>query len=101
MKRISYNVKYYTSIIELEENMSLEILNQLENKIQNTVNTINALKQEIATLQQNNQELEQLINDSSDEMKAMRTENETLKQDQLVWQQRIQSLLSKIGEITQ
>ncbi len=81
--------------------MSLEILNQLENKIQNTVNTINALKQEIATLQQNNQELEQLINDSSDEMKAMRTENETLKQDQLVWQQRIQSLLSKIGEITQ
>jgi cell division protein ZapB len=81
--------------------MSLEILNQLETKIQNTVNTINTLKQEISRLQQGNQELEQLINDSSDEMKALRDENEKLKQDQQVWQQRIQTLLSKIGEITQ
>ncbi|PXZ07508.1 septal ring assembly protein ZapB [Gilliamella apicola] len=81
--------------------MSLEILNQLETKIQNTVNTINTLKQEIAILKQGNQELEQLINESSDEMKALRDENEKLKQDQQVWQQRIQTLLSKIGEITQ
>ncbi|OCG16073.1 hypothetical protein A9G09_03725 [Gilliamella sp. wkB292] len=81
--------------------MSLEILNQLENKIQHTVNTITALQQEIATLKQGNQELEQLINDSSDEMKALRDENEKLKQDQQIWQQRIQTLLSKIGEITQ
>ncbi|MWN32494.1 cell division protein ZapB [Gilliamella sp. Pra-s65] len=81
--------------------MSLEILNQLENKIQHTVNTITTLQQEIATLKQGNQELEQLINDSSDEMKALRDENEKLKQDQQIWQQRIQTLLSKIGEITQ
>ncbi|QYN44136.1 MULTISPECIES: cell division protein ZapB [unclassified Gilliamella] len=81
--------------------MSLEILNQLENKIQHTVNTINTLQKEIATLKQGNQELEQLINDSSDEMKALRDENEKLKQDQQVWQQRIQTLLSKIGEIAQ
>ncbi|PXZ06146.1 cell division protein ZapB [Gilliamella apicola] len=81
--------------------MSLEILNQLETKIQNTVNTINTLKQEIAILKQGNQELEQLINESSDEMKTLRDENEKLKQDQQIWQQRIQTLLSKIGEITQ
>ncbi|MCX8642366.1 MULTISPECIES: cell division protein ZapB [unclassified Gilliamella] len=81
--------------------MSLEILNQLENRIQHTVNTITTLQQEIATLKQGNQELEQLINDSSDEMKALRDENEKLKQDQQIWQQRIQTLLSKIGEITQ
>ncbi|MCX8582063.1 MULTISPECIES: cell division protein ZapB [unclassified Gilliamella] len=81
--------------------MSLEILNQLETKIQNTVNTINTLKEEISRLKQGNHELEQLINDSSDEMKALRDENEKLKQDQQVWQQRIQTLLSKIGEITQ
>ncbi|NUF26739.1 cell division protein ZapB [Gilliamella bombicola] len=81
--------------------MSLEILNQLENKIQHTVNTITTLQQEIATLKRGNQELEQLINDSSDEMKALRDENEKLKQDQQIWQQRIQNLLSKIGEITQ
>ncbi|MCO6553026.1 MAG: cell division protein ZapB [Gilliamella sp.] len=81
--------------------MSLEILNQLESRIQHTINTINTLQQEIATLKKGNQELEQLINDSSDEMKALRDENEKLKQDQQVWQQRIQTLLSKIGEITQ
>ncbi|MBI0028454.1 hypothetical protein B6D12_07385 [Gilliamella apicola] len=81
--------------------MTLEILNQLENKIQHTVNTITTLQNEIATLKQGNQELEQLINDSSDEMKALREENEKLKQDQQVWQQRIQTLLTKIGEITQ
>lgn len=81
--------------------MTLEILNQLENKIQHTVNTITTLQNEIATLKQGNQELEQLINDSSDEMKALRDENEKLKQDQQVWQQRIQTLLTKIGEITQ
>ncbi|MCX8602566.1 MULTISPECIES: cell division protein ZapB [unclassified Gilliamella] len=81
--------------------MSLEILNQLESKVQHTVNTINTLQHEIATLKQGNQELEQLINDSSDEIKTLRAENEKLKQDQQVWQQRIQTLLSKIGEITQ
>ena len=81
--------------------MTLEILNQLENKIQHTVNTITTLQNEIATLKQGNQELEQLINDSSDEMKALREQNEKLKQDQQVWQQRIQTLLTKIGEITQ
>ena len=81
--------------------MSLEILNQLETRIQHTVNTINTLQQEITRLKQGNQELEQLINDSSDEMKALRDENEKLKQDQQIWQQRIQTLLTKIGEITQ
>lgn len=81
--------------------MSLEMLNQLENKIQNSVNTIKTLQQEVATLRQNNEELEQLINDSSDEMKTLRDENEALKRDQQVWQQRIQTLLSKIGEIAQ
>lgn len=81
--------------------MSFEILNQLETKIQHTVNTINTLQQEIARLKQGNHELEQLINDSSDEMKALRDENEKLKQDQQIWQQRIQTLLTKIGEITQ
>ncbi|ORF45696.1 hypothetical protein B6D19_07880 [Gilliamella apicola] len=87
--------------MSLRKNMTLEILNQLENKIQHTVNTITTLQNEIATLKHGNQELEQLINDSSDEMKALREENEKLKQDQQVWQQRIQTLLTKIGEITQ
>ncbi|WP_392559546.1 cell division protein ZapB [Orbus mooreae] len=81
--------------------MSLEILNQLESKIQQTVNTIQLLQQEISLLQQKNQDLETLINDESEEVTKLRNENELLKQEQTVWQERISTLLNKIGEITQ
>ncbi|GAA5108877.1 septal ring assembly protein ZapB [Orbus sasakiae] len=81
--------------------MSLEILNQLETKIQQTVNTIQLLQQEIASLQQKNQELELLISEESDEVELVRKENEALKQEQAVWQDRISMLLNKIGEISQ
>lgn len=81
--------------------MSLEILNQLETKIQQTVNTIQLLQQEIASLQQKNQELELLITEESDEVELVRKENEALKQEQAVWQERISTLLNKIGEISQ
>lgn len=81
--------------------MSLEILNQLETKIQQAVNTIQLLQQEIASLQQKNQELELLISEESDEVELVRKENEALKQEQAVWQDRISMLLNKIGEISQ
>lgn len=81
--------------------MSLEILNQLEAKIQQTVNTIQLLQQEINLLQQKNQDLEILINDESEDVTRLRNENELLKQEQTVWQERISTLLNKIGEIAQ
>ncbi|WP_392561963.1 cell division protein ZapB [Orbus sturtevantii] len=81
--------------------MSLEILSQLETKIQQTVNTIQLLQQEINALQQKNQELELLITEESDEVQSLRKQNEELKQEQAVWQERISSLLNKIGGISQ
>lgn len=81
--------------------MSLEILNQLETKIQQTVNTIQLLQQEINVLKQKNEDLETLITEESDEVTKLRNENEKLKQEQAVWQERISTLLTKIGEITQ
>lgn len=81
--------------------MSLEILNQLETKIQQTVNTIELLQQEISILQQKNQELEILISEESDEVKNLSNQNEQLRQEQTLWQERISMLLSKIGEISQ
>lgn len=77
--------------------MSLEILNQLETRIQQTVNNMAALQQQVQILTDNNQELEQLINESSDELHALKAENDALKQEQAVWQQRIELLLNKIG----
>lgn len=81
--------------------MSLEILNQLETKIQQTVNTIELLQQEISVLQQKNQELEILISEESDEVKNLSNQNEQLRQEQTLWQERISMLLNKIGEISQ
>lgn len=81
--------------------MSLEILNQLETKIQQTVNTIELLQQEISILQQKNQELEILISEESDEVKNLSNQNEQLRQEQTLWQERISMLLNKIGEISQ
>ncbi|WP_392551681.1 cell division protein ZapB [Orbus wheelerorum] len=81
--------------------MSLEILNQLETKIQQTVNTIQLLQQEINTLQQKNQELELLISEESDEVQNLRKQNDELKQEQSAWQERITSLLNKIGGLSQ
>lgn len=81
--------------------MSLEILNQLEARIQHTVNTIKTLQDEIDIYKQKNNELEQLINDEAEEMKKLQAENEKLKQEQNLWQERISTLLNKIGEISQ
>ncbi|AJA44581.1 cell division protein ZapB [Frischella perrara] len=81
--------------------MSLEILNQLEAKIQHAVGTIKTLQNEINTLQQKNNDLEQLINDEADTVKNLQAENEKLKHEQNIWQERITTLLNKIGEISQ
>lgn len=58
--------------------MSIEILSQLEKKIQQTIDTIGLLQMEI------------------DELKE---ENQRLKQDQTTWHGRLQNLLSQINEI--
>lgn len=79
--------------------MSLEILNQLENKIQQTVSTLNSLQAEVNTLRQQNSQLEQQINEDANELVRLTEECDHLKQEQQVWQQRLQSLLSKIEEI--
>lgn len=81
--------------------MSLEIFNQLEAKIQNAVSTIKILQEEINLLKQKNNDLEQLISDEADELQKLESENERLKQEQNLWQERISTLLNKIGEISQ
>lgn len=58
--------------------MSIEILSQLEEKIQQTIDTIGLLQMEI------------------DELKE---ENQRLKQEQTTWHGRLQNLLSQINEI--
>lgn len=72
--------------------MSLEILNQLEEKIKQAVETIQLLQLEIDELKEKNNQSQQ-AND------ALRSENEQLKSEHQNWQERLRSLLGKIDNV--
>ncbi|AAK03567.1 TPA: cell division protein ZapB [Pasteurella multocida] len=72
--------------------MSLEILDQLEEKIKQAVETIQLLQLEIDELKEKNNQSQQ-AND------ALRSENEQLKSEHQNWQERLRSLLGKIDNV--
>lgn len=79
--------------------MSFEILDQLEVKIKQAVETIELLQLEI---EEKNEKLQQFENQSQQELQAneiLRNENEQLKTDQRNWQERLRSLLGKIDNV--
>ncbi|WP_392565105.1 cell division protein ZapB [Utexia brackfieldae] len=79
--------------------MSLEILNQLESKIQQAVDTVGLLQMEIDELKEHNQQLEQQLSTSNATFAALQEENQRLKQEQSQWQDRLQSLLGRMSDI--
>ncbi|MDU8925073.1 cell division protein ZapB [Pasteurellaceae bacterium LIM206] len=72
--------------------MSLEILDQLEGKIKQAVETIQLLQLEVEELKEQNQQVQQ-AND------ALRSENEQLKVEHNNWQERLRSLLGQIDNV--
>lgn len=72
--------------------MSAEILDQLESKIKQAVETIQLLQLEVEELKDKNQQAQQ-AND------ALRGENEQLKAEQANWQERLRSLLGQIDNV--
>ena len=72
--------------------MSLEILDQLEGKIKQAVETIQLLQLEVEELKGQTEEM-QRAND------ALRNENEQLKGEHNNWQERLRSLLGQIDNV--
>lgn len=65
--------------------MSLEVLEQLESKVQSAVDNISLLKMELDDLKQQNNQLQD--------------ENHQLRNEHVAWQERLRALLGKIDQM--
>ncbi|MFY1027919.1 cell division protein ZapB [Actinobacillus seminis] len=72
--------------------MSLEILDQLDEKIKQAVETIQLLQLEVEELKEKNNQAQQAN-------EALRNENEQLKAEHHNWQERLRSLLGRIDNV--
>lgn len=74
----------------------LKILDELENKIKNAVDTIALLNMEIEDLKQDNKNLQQQCTDKA---KQLEEENNRLRKEQNDWQEKLKVLLNKFEEV--
>lgn len=79
--------------------MSLEILDQLESKIKQAVETIQLLQLEVEELKGQKQQVQQELDTARSENNQLRGENEQLKGEQHNWQERLRSLLGQIDNV--
>ncbi|MGL5292092.1 MAG: cell division protein ZapB [Vibrionaceae bacterium] len=79
--------------------MSLEILEQLEDKVQVAVDTISLLQLEIEELKEQNSALKMASQNAVQTKETLEAENQKMRAEQEAWQQRIRSLLGKIEEV--
>ncbi|HEY0210945.1 cell division protein ZapB [Acerihabitans sp.] len=79
--------------------MAFEVFEKLEAKVQQAIDTITLLQMEIEELKEKNNSLAQEISQASSNRESLVTENEQLKQEQGVWQERLRALLSKMEEV--
>ena len=79
--------------------MSFEVFEKLEVKVQQAIDTITLLQMEIEELKEKNNTLTQEVQDAAGSRVALVRENEQLKQEQHVWQDRLRALLGKMEEV--
>lgn len=79
--------------------MSLEVLEQLEGKIQTAVDTITLLQMELEEVKQQNQQLEQEANSLRESRVELEQQNQQIKEEQEAWQERIRVLLGKMEDV--
>jgi cell division protein ZapB len=79
--------------------MSLEVLEQLEAKVQMAVDTISLLQLEIEELKEKNDELSRGTDTMRHDHDMLLQENERLRAEQDAWQDRIRHLLGKMEEV--
>jgi cell division protein ZapB len=79
--------------------MAFEVFEKLEAKVQQAIDTITLLQMEIEELKEKNNSLTQEIQQAATNRETLINENEQLKQEQGVWQERLRALLSKMEEV--
>ncbi|WP_114194772.1 septal ring assembly protein ZapB [Edaphovirga cremea] len=79
--------------------MSFEVFEKLEAKVQQAIDTITLLQMEIEELKEQNNTLSQEVQNASSNRETLVRENEQLKEEQHVWQDRLRALLGKMEEV--
>ncbi|WP_323840409.1 cell division protein ZapB [Photorhabdus africana] len=79
--------------------MSFEVFEKLEAKVQQAIDTITLLQMEIEELKEKNRFLSQEIQNATSGRESLAHENEQLKQEQQVWQERLRALLGKMEDV--
>ncbi|BET41851.1 septal ring assembly protein ZapB [Atlantibacter hermannii] len=79
--------------------MSFEVFEKLEAKVQQAVDTITLLQMEIEELKEKNNNLAQEIQHAQGSREELERENNQLKEQQHVWQERLQALLGRMEEV--
>lgn len=79
--------------------MSFEVFEKLESKVQQAIDTITLLQMEIEELKEQNNNLNQQVQQAAGNSENLVRENQQLKEEQLVWQERLRALLGKMEEV--
>ncbi|ORM62530.1 septal ring assembly protein ZapB [Pantoea rodasii] len=79
--------------------MSFEVFEKLEAKVQQAIDTITLLQMEIEELKDQNNTLRNEASQASGNQDALVRENQHLKEEQHVWQDRLRALLGKMEEV--
>jgi cell division protein ZapB len=82
-----------------EFEMSFEVFEKLEAKVQQAVDTITLLQMEIEELKEKNNGLAQEVQQAQSNHEELVRENSSLKEQQHVWQERLHALLGKMEEV--
>ena len=79
--------------------MSFEVFEKLEAKVQQAIDTITLLQMEIEELKEKNNALRNDAQQVAGNHDALMRENQHLKEEQHVWQERLRALLGKMEEV--
>ncbi len=79
--------------------MSFEVFEKLEAKVQQAVDTITLLQMEIEELKEKNNSLAQEVQHAQGSREELERENHQMKEQQHVWQERLQALLGRMEEV--
>ncbi len=79
--------------------MSFEVFEKLEAKVQQAVDTITLLQMEIEELKEKNNSLAQEVQNAQGSREELERENHQLREQQHIWQERLQALLGKMEEV--